>query len=417
MANFDCIIPLVYRMLQTIAYAFLPLAVSTRLHRVNSFQGGQHLSRFCSSLPRQRRRPIHPPPESVSASFCRRSMSSAASSSFERSKKGNEQQEKQYYLLKSEPDEFSIRNLQDVGREEWTGVRSLAARKHLSTMKEGDRCFFYHSSCKTPAIVGTCKVARTARPDETAVDPTDLRYHDPKSTSEKNRWLSVLVEFESIFDDNPVTLQELRDRAKTSPLIADMLLLRQSRLSVMPISSEQWEAVIELQTRKGRGNEVLPSDDNGGSHINKGNSNDKKRKKSTPSSTRLDEDDPGYCSHPALAMSLNALEAVQSDTADKITESELGLPGRKHLYTMDDNKTLVYYYEGKKFVGKDKERMDAMVAAARQQQQQQSTKGRRKGKAANKLYVILSATSAICKRKTLPQLVSDGVIVQRLPKS
>jgi predicted RNA-binding protein with PUA-like domain len=423
------IIPVVYRMLQAVAFA-LPLSASTRLHCLNSFQGGQHRSRLVSSpLKWQRRYPIYHHPETTACHLFRSlPMSSSATSSSDRSKDPSNVHHRQqnYYLLKSEPHEFSIQMLQDVGREEWTGVRSMAARKHLSSMKEGDRCFFYHSSCKVPAIVGTCTVARIARPDETAVDPTNVRYYDPKSTSEKNRWLSVLVEFESIYQDTAVTLQELRDQAKTDSLIADMLLLRQSRLSVMPISSEQWEAVTELQTRKGLGDELQPlGDANGRSRVNsRGKNTDKTLKKATSSSASIsaifDVEDPEYCSNPALALSPGIAHAIQSDTVDKITERELGLPGRKHLYTMDDNKILICYYEGKKFVGKDKERMDTLVAAARQQQrvQQQSTKikGRGKSKVVDKMiYLLLSSNSAICKRNTLPQLISDGIIVQRLP--
>lgn len=152
------------------------------------------------------------------------------------------------YLLKSEPHEFSIEQLKAQGREEWDGVRNYTARNFMRQMKVGDRCWFYHSSCKTPAIVGVCRIVREAQPDQTALDPRH-EYYDPKSTAEKCRWDSVLVEFDTLYE-TPVTLKELRAQATVNSVIAGMMLLHRSRLSVMPVTTEEWSAVKELMKRK-----------------------------------------------------------------------------------------------------------------------------------------------------------------------
>mmetsp|Transcript_94697 Transcript_94697/g.273815 ORF Transcript_94697/g.273815 Transcript_94697/m.273815 type:complete len:196 (-) Transcript_94697:451-1038(-) len=149
-----------------------------------------------------------------------------------------------YFLLKSEPDEFSIQDLQKCEEEEWDGVRNFQARNKIRLMKVGDLAFFYHSSCKVPAIVGTMKIVREAAPDETALDPKHSGY-DPKSTPDNCRWDAVRVRIQYIFD-HPVTLKQLKERASTDEVIADMSLLRQSRLSVHEVTTKQWDKVMEL---------------------------------------------------------------------------------------------------------------------------------------------------------------------------
>ena len=154
----------------------------------------------------------------------------------------------QYFLLKSEPEEYSITNMQHDKTEEWDGVRNYQARNFLRSMNVNDRCFFYHSKTK-PAltgIVGTVRVARAAQPDPSACDPKS-EYYDPKCTNETNKWSSVLVEYEQTF---PVvlTLKELKQEAANDPdgLIANLALLKQSRLSVVPLTREQWDEVMRL---------------------------------------------------------------------------------------------------------------------------------------------------------------------------
>ena len=150
----------------------------------------------------------------------------------------------QYFLMKSEPDEFSIQDLEQCQEQEWDGIRSFQARNKLRAMQRGDLAFFYHSSCKVPGIVGIMRVVREAAPDVTALDPNHKNY-DAKSTSENCRWDSVRVGIDSIFE-NPVTLQQLRKLATTDEVIGSMSLLRQSRLSVHDVTLEQWNRILEL---------------------------------------------------------------------------------------------------------------------------------------------------------------------------
>jgi predicted RNA-binding protein with PUA-like domain len=287
-------------------------------------------------------------------------------------------------------------------------------------MKPGDLCFFYHSSCKVPSIVGTCRVVRDAQPDPTAVDPNHKGY-DAKSTPDNNRWVSVMVEFEELYE-TPITIQELRAQATTNPILADLMLLKQSRLSVMPVTKEQWRAVLTLQRHKEQGQDLLhaataaTTTPNGKKdHSAETKCPLAKRKRSDSRSTKERNvtekvDDPNYCSNPENALSVTQIQAIQSDTANKITEKDLGLKGRKHLYTIDTNngnletRDLVVYYDGSKFIGKDLERMNTLVAAAKGQQ----------GNKPGNVYLLLSPKAGICKRNTLPLLISYGAIVQRV---
>lgn len=155
----------------------------------------------------------------------------------------------QYFLLKSEPSDYSISDLQNDQTDEWNGIRNYQARNYLRSMKVNDRAFFYHSKASKPSltgIVGTVRIARTAQPDMTAFD-TKSEYYDAKCTKEDCKWSSVLVEYEQTF---PVvlSLKELKDIAAKEPegIIAGMGLLKQSRLSVVPLTFEEWGEVMRL---------------------------------------------------------------------------------------------------------------------------------------------------------------------------
>jgi predicted RNA-binding protein with PUA-like domain len=183
----------------------------------------------------------------------------------------DEHNEIQYFLLKSEPADYSIDDMKRDTREEWDGVRNFQARNILRSMKVGDRAFFYHSQTKVPGIVGTVQIARIAAPDPTAYNPQS-KYFDEKSTEKNSRWDSVLVEYEQTF---PIvlTLKELKDAVSLNPdgALANMALFKQTRLSVVPMSSEQWEEVMTMIHNKSRdaGHDVLES--------NEGNDSKKKR--------------------------------------------------------------------------------------------------------------------------------------------
>ncbi len=114
-----------------------------------------------------------------------------------------------YWLMKSEPDTFSIDDLQRVGTECWNGVRNFQARNMIRDgMQVGDQAFFYHSSCQTPAIMGIMEITRGAYPDLSAFDILSP-YHDPKSNEATPRWYMVDVRFLRKLK-RPITLQELK---------------------------------------------------------------------------------------------------------------------------------------------------------------------------------------------------------------
>ena len=147
-----------------------------------------------------------------------------------------------YWLMKSEPDEFSIQDLKKRGGGRWDGVRNYQARNFLRQMQEGDQFFFYHSSCAEPGIAGIGRISRSAYPDPSALDPASA-YHDPKASNEANPWSAVDVEFGEEFT-TPLKLAHL----KAHPALQELALVKKgSRLSVMPVSEQQWQAVLGLR--------------------------------------------------------------------------------------------------------------------------------------------------------------------------
>ena len=155
--------------------------------------------------------------------------------------------ERQYWLVKSEPEVFSFDDLLAVpGRTtHWDGVRNFAARNHLRAMKKGDRVLFYHSSAKPTAVVGIAEVAREAYPDPTALDKKDPHF-DPKSKAEDPTWFMVDIKaVESL--KRPVSLDEIK-KVKS---LANMALIRLGRLSVQPVTPEEYETITRLGSQKG----------------------------------------------------------------------------------------------------------------------------------------------------------------------
>lgn len=146
------------------------------------------------------------------------------------------------WLFKSEPEAFSIDDLASAKNRttHWTGVRNYQARNMLrDEIKVGDPVLFYHSSTNPTAIVGTAKVVRGGYPDFTAWDVTSP-YYDPKSSIDAPRWFMVDIQLIEKFSQ-PLTLQFLR----TVEELNDMVLLRKgSRLSVQPVTPEEYAAVL-----------------------------------------------------------------------------------------------------------------------------------------------------------------------------
>lgn len=151
---------------------------------------------------------------------------------------------KHFWLLKSEPDTFSIDDLERSFEQStlWDGVRNYQARNFMrDDMQQGDLAFIYHSSCKIPAIMGIATVTHINLPDVTAWDPAS-EYYDPKSTPDNPRWFTVQVQFKRRFR-SPITLQTLKE----TPALAPMALLqRGNRLSILPITEEQWQIILSM---------------------------------------------------------------------------------------------------------------------------------------------------------------------------
>lgn len=147
-----------------------------------------------------------------------------------------------YWLMKSEPDELSIHDLQRLGRARWDGVRNYQARNFLRAMAPGELFFFYHSSCPQPGIAGIGRIAGPSYPDPAALDPHS-HYFDAKASAEKNPWSALDVEFVEAFAE-VLPLQQL----KNNPLLAELALVqRGSRLSVMPVGEAEWAAILAMR--------------------------------------------------------------------------------------------------------------------------------------------------------------------------
>ncbi|MBV6290137.1 EVE domain-containing protein [Pseudomonas aegrilactucae] len=147
-----------------------------------------------------------------------------------------------YWLMKSEPDELSINDLGCLGETRWDGVRNYQARNFLRAMAVGDEFFFYHSSCPEPGIAGIARISAAAYPDPTALDP-ESHYFDAKASTEKNPWSAVEVAHVETFA-KVLGLGYLKQQTA----LAEMPLVQKgSRLSVMPVTAEQWAAVLGLR--------------------------------------------------------------------------------------------------------------------------------------------------------------------------
>ncbi|QFY91005.1 EVE domain-containing protein [Magnetovirga frankeli] len=152
-----------------------------------------------------------------------------------------------YWLMKSEPEVFGIDHLLNMPQrtEHWDGVRNYQARNMMrDQMRLNDRVFFYHSNCAEPGIVGLMRVSREAYPDFTAFDPNS-NYHDPKSDPDQPRWYMVDVTYERHLKRN-ISLRELKPYAD-GPLAGCPLLRKGNRLSIMPMSPEQWDFILGLE--------------------------------------------------------------------------------------------------------------------------------------------------------------------------
>jgi predicted RNA-binding protein with PUA-like domain len=148
-----------------------------------------------------------------------------------------------FWLFKTEPGCFSFNDLK--GRpdmtEQWDGVRNFQARNYLrDTIQSGDRVLFYHSNIPEPAVVGIAEVVRPGYPDFTALDPNGEHF-DPKASPANPIWYMVDIRYLNALP-RQVTLESI----KANPLLADMPLVKRSRLSIQPVSPEEWQVILAM---------------------------------------------------------------------------------------------------------------------------------------------------------------------------
>ena len=130
-----------------------------------------------------------------------------------------------YWLVKQEPNSYSFSDFQKEGKTDWTGVRNYTARNNLKAMKKGDKVFYYHSG-DDKAVVGLATVSKT---------------HFPDPTAEGDTWVAVELEAGKPVK-NPVTLAAI----KANPKLKDIALVRLSRLSVVPLTKDEYEEVLSM---------------------------------------------------------------------------------------------------------------------------------------------------------------------------
>jgi len=146
-----------------------------------------------------------------------------------------------YWLMKSEPDVYSVEDLERDGQTHWDGVRNYQARKFMrDRMQVGDHVLYYHSNVKPPGVAGTARVVREAYPDHTSWD-SNSKYFDPKSSPEAPRWFMVDIAFEERFQQI-VTL----DRIKQESALQEMVLVKRGRLSVQPVEKVEFDLIRKI---------------------------------------------------------------------------------------------------------------------------------------------------------------------------
>ena len=146
-----------------------------------------------------------------------------------------------YWLFKSEPTTYGIDHLVKDKVTAWSGVRNYQARNFMrDAMRKGDRGFFYHSSCEVPGIAGIVEISRAAYPDESQFDRRSKQY-DPGATQDNPRWFNVDVKF--VKKTRVVAIPELRDY---KALKAMQVLQRGNRLSITPVTADEWNAIMGM---------------------------------------------------------------------------------------------------------------------------------------------------------------------------
>jgi predicted RNA-binding protein with PUA-like domain len=154
---------------------------------------------------------------------------------------------KRYWLMKSEPSEFSIHDLESKGESLWDGIRNYQVRNLIrDVMRVGDRALFYHSSCREVGVAGEMEIVGESVPDPTQFDPQS-HYYDSKSPRENPRWLAIPVRHIATWG-RIVSLAELRQ----SPKLVNLTILKAgNRLSITEITKEEY-SYIKSQVKENR---------------------------------------------------------------------------------------------------------------------------------------------------------------------
>ena len=147
-----------------------------------------------------------------------------------------------YWLIKSEPEVFSIDDLSKNKTAYWDGVRNYQARNFIrDEMKAGDKIIFYHSNTEPPSAVGICEVIKESYPDFTAFDPSNPHF-DPKSKKDSPMWFMFDIKFVKKFS-KPVSIREIKSNKKLQKM---NLIQRGNRLSVMPVTKDEFDEILKL---------------------------------------------------------------------------------------------------------------------------------------------------------------------------
>jgi len=156
--------------------------------------------------------------------------------------------ENKFWLFKSEPDSYSIDHLrrEKNSTTSWDGVRNYQARNFLrDDVQSGDLVFFYHSGCRIPAIVGVAKVVRGGHPDPTQFETSHVHF-DVNAKPTSPRWFMVDIKFEMEFKHS-ITLSELKGHEELKNMV---LLQKGSRLSIQPVTKDEWDFIFEISMRE-----------------------------------------------------------------------------------------------------------------------------------------------------------------------
>lgn len=148
-----------------------------------------------------------------------------------------------YWLFKTEPDDISLQDIAAAGKKgmRWDGIRNYQARNFIrDQLRRGDGVFIYHSQCKAVGIVGSAEISSDPYPDPAQFDDASP-YFDAKASPDKPRWFCIDIVFRQE-SQQPLLLSTI----KTDPTLADMVLVKQGRLSVQPVSVQQWRHICKL---------------------------------------------------------------------------------------------------------------------------------------------------------------------------